>query len=117
MEIPFFVRRSYDIAILGMVFVSCSVLAAAKPVLFGPSHAMAGDLVQIHGKHFTAGGSFVVKTTVGKKTTQELLSAGSDGSLSYQLVTASAGNYKLQVRDSSNRLIATSMVLVHPVGG
>ncbi|WP_215395974.1 hypothetical protein [Rheinheimera oceanensis] len=116
MENPFSIRRICATSIVSILFVSSTVMAAAKPVLYGPSQAVVGDLVQLNGQHFAAGASFTVKTTVGKKTTQELVSSGSDGSLSYQLVTSSAGKYQLQVRDSSNRLIATSIVLVHPAG-
>lgn len=100
---------------LSLVF-STSVMAAAKAVLYGPSQAEAGALVTLHGVNFKADTSYTVKTLVGKQSSQELVTAASDGSLSYQLITATAGQYKLQVWDSRNRLLAESMVQVNPAG-
>lgn len=96
--------------------LSFGALAGAKAVLSGPSHAAAGDIVTLQGQHFSAGESYSIKTIMGKKTSQQLVTADESGSLSFQLVTGSAGQYQLQVRDSRKRLVATSAVLVRPAG-
>lgn len=116
MENLFSIRRICVTTLFSLLLVSTSTVAIAKAVLYGPSQAVAGDLVTMHGLNFKAGTTFTVKTIVGKRSSQELVTASSDGSLSYQLVTASPGKYQLQIRDSRNRLIATSLVIVHPAG-
>lgn len=117
MENPFSVRRVCATTLCCMLLISSNVIAAAKAMLSGPSQAVAGDLITLNGQHFVAGATFTVKTEVGSYSSQELVTAANDGSLSYQLVTSSAGKYEVQVRDSDNQLIATSFVLVHPAGG
>ena len=117
MNNPFLIRRAGAIILCFMLLFSALAVAVPKAVLSGPSQAVAGDMVTLSGKHFTAGATFTVKTLVGKRSSQEVVTAGSDGSLSYQLVTGNAGTYQLQVRDSRNRLVATSVVMVHPAGG
>ena len=117
MENPCSIRRVCATTLCLTLLISANVWAAAKAVLFGPSQAVAGDLVTLSGQHFVAGATFTVKTMVGSYSSQELVTAASDGRLSYQLVTASAGKYQLQVRDSRNKLVATSVVMVHPAGG
>lgn len=117
METPVLFRRLCATVLCLMLTTSPAVIAAAKAVLAGPSHAVAGDMVMLQGQHFTAGASYTIKTTVGKNSSQEPVTADSHGNLSYQLVTAAAGKYQLQVRDSRNRLVATSIVLVQPAGG
>lgn len=117
MENPCSKRRVCATTLCLILLVSANVYAAAKAVLSGPSQAVAGDLVTLNGQHFVAGATFTVKTVVGSRSSQELVTAASDGSISYQLVTSSAGKYQIQIRDSDNQLIATSFVLVHPAGG
>jgi len=71
--------------------LSFGALAEAKAVLSGPSHAVAGDIVTLQGQHFSAGESYSIKTIMGKKTSQQLVTADQSGSLSFQLVTGSFG--------------------------
>jgi nitrous oxidase accessory protein NosD len=118
METSLSIKRVSAALLSFMLLFCCTLLAAApKAVLSGPSQARAGDVVTLNGMHFAAGDTFTVKTLLGKRSSQEPVLAAADGSFSYQLITATAGTYKLQVRDSRNRLIATSVVIVSPAGG
>ncbi|KKO46302.1 hypothetical protein WG68_05895 [Arsukibacterium ikkense] len=118
METPLSNKR-VSAMILCFILSLCSAALAATPkaVLSGPSQASAGDVVMLTGMHFTAGDTYTVKTVVGKRSSQELVVADSDGGLSYQLVTSVAGTYQLQIRDNRNRLITTSLVSVNRAGG
>lgn len=117
MNNPSSIRRVSATICSLMLLCSTALAAAPKAVLSGPSQAAAGDIVSISGANFASGETFTVKTVVGKRSSQELVTAASDGSFSYQLVTSSAGTYQLQVRNSRNKVVATSMVQVHPAGG
>ncbi|MBU1310720.1 MAG: hypothetical protein KKE30_14460 [Gammaproteobacteria bacterium] len=116
MENPCTKQRICAATLCLMLLVTANALAAAKAALSGPSQAVAGDLVTLNGQHFEAGATFTVITIRGSNSSEELVTAANDGSLSYQLVTASPGKYEVRVHDSENQLVVTSFVLVHPAG-
>ena len=117
MEQTYSKRRICATTLCLILFVSAHAFATAKAVLSGPSQAVAGDLVILNGQHFEAGATFTVKTIRGSDSSEELVTADHDGSIAFQLVTASPGQYQVQVQDSDKQVIATSLVLVHPAGG
>ena len=116
MEKPCTKQRICVTTLCLMLLVTTNALAAAKAALSGPSQAVAGDLVTLNGQHFEAGATFTVITIRDSKSSEQLVTAANDGSLSYHLVTASPGKYEIRVHDSNNQLVVTSFVLVHPTG-
>lgn len=117
MNIRNFYRRSGVFLLSLFLGLAVHAVSAAEAVLSGPSQAVAGDSVVLHGKHFTAGNTFTVSIRRGDQLSEELVTADGNGSLQYQLHTAGPGKYQLQVRDSNNKVVASTMVTVHATGG
>ncbi len=119
MNIHNVVRRISVIFFSLMVsFLTTSPLyAAIKASISGPSQAQAGETVVLNGMHFSPGATFTVNTQRGDVSSNELVTADADGKLQYQLYTSAPGKYLLKVKSDSGKVVATTMVTVHAVGG
>lgn len=104
-------------ALFGTVILFSSLSVAGSALtLSGPSQAVAGDTVLMSGTAFSAAASYTVETIINNQRSHEVVNTDNSGRLQYQLVTTSVGTYQLNVRDSDNNLVATSMVVVRTAG-
>ncbi|MCC5450875.1 hypothetical protein LMJ53_03880 [Rheinheimera sp. UJ51] len=99
-----------------LLLCSSTSLADTALSLSGPSQAIAGDTVVLNGTLFSPGASYTLETVVNNKRSNEVVTAGNDGSLQYQLITSYVGAHHLSVLDSQNNVVATLVVNVHKAG-
>lgn len=116
MENLFLKKLLCSTSLAACVLLSFISFAAPPLALSGPSQAVAGDTVTLSGARFGAGTSYKVQITIDNHSTDDSVTADANGHLHYQLVTSSAGAYRVFILDADNKLIASSMVIVRAEG-
>ncbi|MEE2025755.1 MULTISPECIES: hypothetical protein [Alkalimonas] len=101
------------------IVISCvfsSLVLATTPTLSGPSHAVAGDIVQLKGHHLPLNSSLRIEVQSGNSSHSELIEVSADGSSNFQLYTSVEGTYRVLLFDEQQQLITSTLVLVRPTG-